>query len=220
MWPFKSKATPISQLTTAYPRDQLIKNSRVLIIDDEEPQLKQDLEQRGFAAAWAKDVDQNLQQQIEAGIFDLIILDFAGVGAAMGPDEGLDILRHVRRVSPAVIVLAYTSKSLDSSKADFYRLTDGVLSKDAGIGESLEKVEDALRKASSPANLWKALLSKLDVKPGSEQEKDLERRVQASNGNIKKKEQLMAWLSTAFDDENTRKAAATMLGKLLALLAS
>ncbi len=220
MWPFNSKTVPISELTTTLPREQLIKNSRTLIIDDEEPQLKQDLEQRGFAVTSAKDIDQNLQQQIEAGIYDLILLDYAGVGAAMGPEEGLAILRHVRRVCPAVIVLAYTSKSLDSSKADFYRLTHGVLSKDAGIGESLEKVEDALRKANSPENLWKALLAKLDVKPGSDQEKELERKVQASNGNPKKKEQLMAWLSTVLKDENTRKAAGTLLGKLFELVVS
>ena len=117
MWFFKSNHTPISEITITCPRDQLIKNSRTLIIDDEEPQLRQDLEGLGFAITWAKDIDQKLQQQIESGIFDLILLDFAGVGASMGPDQGLDILRHVKRVCPAVIVLAYTSKSLDSSKA-------------------------------------------------------------------------------------------------------
>jgi CheY-like chemotaxis protein len=191
-----------------------------LIIDDEEPQLRQDLEGLGFAITWAKDIDQKLQQQIESGIFDLILLDFAGVGASMGPDQGLDILRHVKRVCPAVIVLAYTSKSLDSSKADFYIIADGVLPKDAGIKESLEKVEEALRKAMSPANLWKALLAKLDIRPGSNEEKQLERRVQASNGSAPKKEKLINWLSTSLDDENTRKAAVALVGKLLTLLAS
>jgi DNA-binding response OmpR family regulator len=220
MWPFSlsKEQISISQIAIPYPREQLIKNSRIVIIDDEEPQLKQDLEQRGFAVTYAKDIEMNLQQQIESGIYDLIILDFAGVGTSIGPEEGLSILRHVRRVSPAVIILAYTSKALDSSKADFYRLTDGVLSKDSGIGESQEKVEDALRKAHSPSNLWKALVNKLGITPGSEQEKDLEKRFLASHSNKNKKTQLQAFLENAVTDENAQKAVSSIAAKLLAML--
>ncbi len=219
MWPFfAKKQVSISQMATPIPREQLIKNSRIVIIDDEEPPLKQDLMNRGFAVNWCSDINDSLQQQIESGIYDLIILDFAGVGSTMGSEEGLAILRHVRRVSPGVIVLAYTSKSLDSSKADFYRLTDAVLSKDCGIGESQEKIEEALRKAHSPSNLWKALVAKLDYAAGSEQEKLLEKRFIDAHSNTSKKNQLQTFLQNALQDENSQKAALGIMSKLLAML--
>jgi DNA-binding response OmpR family regulator len=192
-------------MATPIPREQLIKNSRIVIIDDEEPPLKQDLMNRGFAVNWCSDINDSLQQQIESGIYDLIILDFAGVGATMGSEEGLAILRHVRRVSPGVIVLAYTSKSLDSSKADFYRLTDGVLSKDCGIGESQEKIEEAL-------------VAKLDYAAGSDQEKLLEKRFIEAHSNSSKKNQLQTFLQNALQDENSQKAALGIMSKLLAML--
>lgn len=219
MWPFQQPKS-IKSLKTSIPRDELIRSSRMLIIDDEEPTLKRDLESRGFAVTWVADMEQNTQHQIENGLYDLILLDFAGVGQTMGVDEGLAILRHIKRVAPAVIVLSYTSKSLGSSQADFYRLTDGVLPKDTGIAESLEKVEQALRQANSPENLWKALVSKMDITTGSQQEVELQRRMFGSTGNLKKKQQFIDYVSSTLENKDTKKAAATIAGKLLLLAAS
>lgn len=192
----------------------------MLIIDDEEPTLKKDLESRGFAVTWVADMEQNAQQQIENGLYDLVLLDFAGVGHSMGANEGLAILRHIKRVAPAVIVLSYTSKSLSSSQADFYRLTDGVLPKDTGISESLEKVEQALRQANSPENLWKALISKMDIAAGSQHEKQLQERMFGSVISTKKKQQFMEYVTSTLENEDTKKAASNIAGKLLLLVAS
>ncbi|MCM2370626.1 response regulator [Aporhodopirellula aestuarii] len=219
MWSFK-KEKPIDEMQASIPREQLIRNSRTVIIDDEEPDLKQDLEQRGFAVTWSPDMDQNLQRQIEAGLYDLVLLDFGGVGKEMGHEEGLAILRHIKRVCPGVSVLSYTSKSLDATQADFYRLTDGVLSKDTGIAESLEKVEDALRQANSAGSLWKSLLARMDIKPGTEQEVELQKKLWASARNPGKRERFNKYLNSVLDDENTQKAAGVIAGKLLVILAS
>ena len=97
----------------------------------------------------------------------MILLDFGDVGAAFGQDQGLSLLKHIKRVNPAIVVLSYTSKALETRHADFYRQTDGALAKDAGIQESLEKIEDALRKAHSIKNVWTGLLCLCDVTPGS-----------------------------------------------------
>jgi hypothetical protein len=101
-----------------------------------------------------------------------VLLDFGQVGEAVGKEQGLSILRHIKRVNPAIVVLAYTSKALSSEHADFYRLADGTLPKDAGIADSLRRIEDALQKAHSVENLWLGVLALSGVQPGSETDRE------------------------------------------------
>jgi CheY-like chemotaxis protein len=157
----------IDDLALKMPRDELLRRSRLLIVDDEEPAFLQDLRGAGFAVDHVVDIDKTNMNIIEKPFFDLILLDFGRVGKAFGSDEGLSLLRHIKRVNPSAIVIAYTSKALKIEHADFYRLTDGALAKDAGIQESLERLEDGLRKAHSITNVWQTLLTLCDIKPGS-----------------------------------------------------
>ena len=99
------------------------------------------------------------------------MLDFGNVGKSFGADEGLSLLRHIKRVNPAIVVLSYTSRALSTVHADFYRHTDGVLAKDAGIAESLEKIEEGLKKAHSIDNVWLGLITLAGINPGSEEDK-------------------------------------------------
>ena len=137
-------------------RDDLVRLSRILVIDDERPDLVDDLAREGYAVD--HDAAGDDTAKIEKGIYHLVILDYAGVGKRFGKNQGLDILKRMKEVNPAVYVLAYTSKSLSAEQSDFYRLTDGTLSKDAGVQESLEKVEQSLREALDLERLWRAAL--------------------------------------------------------------
>ena len=115
-----------------------------------------------------EDVDQAKQTIFERQIYDLVLLDFGNVGKAFGGDEGLSLLKYIKRVCPSAVVLTYTSKALPTAHADFYRLADGTLSKDAGIGESTEKIEEGLRRAWSVDRMWAGFLDSCNIKPGSE----------------------------------------------------
>src|SRR5438067_2540709 len=128
-------------------RDELRRRSRILVIDDERPELVDDLQKAGFAVDYHPDINKENLSFLDQNIFDLILLDFGNVGTSVGPDQGLTLLRHIKRINPAIVVLAYTSKALGADHADFYRLADGVLAKDAGIAESMEKIEGNLQKA-------------------------------------------------------------------------
>jgi hypothetical protein len=75
-------------------------------------------------------------------------------------------------VNPATFVLAYTSKALGSDHADFYRIADGVLAKDAGIADSMERIEEGLQKAHSLENVWRGLLNLGGIQPGSKKDKE------------------------------------------------
>lgn len=155
------KRAPLESFDQALSRERLIQASRILIIDDDEPLLVSELRVAGFSVDHDKTGEDthNLDQQL----YDLVILDYHGVGKRLGQGQGLELLRHIRRVTPRTRVMAYTSRSLSSTESDFFRLSHSVLPKDLGLGESLSRIEDELRKAFSKAHLFEALISKLTI---------------------------------------------------------
>jgi DNA-binding response OmpR family regulator len=159
----------IDSIHATMPRDELVRRSRILIIDDERPELIDDLQRSHFAVDYEPDIrPENLAEKLDSRLYDLILLDFGQVGEGIGKEQGLSILRHIKRVNPAVVVLAYTSKALGTEYADFYRLADGVLAKDAGVAESMRRIEEALQKSHSVENLWRGVLALSGVQADSE----------------------------------------------------
>lgn len=177
----------LSSFDGALNRERLIQGGRLAVIDDESPLLIEELRKEGFS------VDHNTTgndlQNIENQIYDVIILDYHGVGERLGAAQGLDLLKHIRRVSPRTRVIAYTSRSLNSSESEFFRLSHAVLPKDLGLGDSLALVEAELTKAFAKEHLFEALLAKLNVG-------DTEQKERVKNALIK---------SLARKDENRFK---------------
>jgi DNA-binding response OmpR family regulator len=164
---FGSKS--LSEFDSSLSREQLIQASRIVVIDDEDPLLIRELRDAGFSVD--HDEDGNDAKKLEAQIYDLAIVDFYGVGTRYGNRQGLDLLKHIKRVSPRTRLIAYTSRSLKPEEAEFFRLSHVVLPKDKGLAESLVIVEEELRKSFSKAHLFEALLAKLSVDNTNEQEK-------------------------------------------------
>lgn len=158
----------LDSIKTVMPREELVRRSRILVVDDERPDLIDDLHGSFFSVDYAPDIKaDDLSKKLDARLYDLVLLDFGQVGEAIGKEQGLSILRHIKRVNPAMVVLAYTSKALPTEHADFYRLADGVLPKDAGIADSMKRIEEALQKAHSVQNMWKGVLALAGVASGS-----------------------------------------------------
>ena len=143
------------------PRERLIQTARILMIDDETSLLVEELKSAGFSVD--HDREGNDLRAIDQQLYDLAILDYHGVGGRLGTGQGLDLLRHIRRVSPRTRILAYTSRSLNATESEFFRLSHGVLPKDMGLIDSMAAIEAELQKAMSKEHLLEALLSKLNV---------------------------------------------------------
>jgi CheY-like chemotaxis protein len=157
---FRKKPT-LESFDQTLTRERLIQSARIIVIDDENPLLIQELKDEGFAVDHdreGKDL-RNLENQI----YDLAILDYHGVGQRLGNSQGLDLLRHIKRVSPRTRLISYTSRSLSSAESEFFRLSHAVLPKDLGLGDSLTLIEAELRKAFSKEYLFEALISKLQI---------------------------------------------------------
>ena len=216
MWPFSEKKT-IACISQKLPREELIRRSRILIVDDEAPELLSDLQKAHFAVDHVPDINGSNLDLIDKKLYDLILLDFGGVGSHFGQDEGLSLLRHIKRVNPATVVLSYTSKSLKPLHADFYRLTDGVLSKDAGIADSTEKIEEALRKAHNIVNVWNGLLSVCDIKPGSDEDKTMQDLLVRGLNKKPMMDKLKQSVFATLTSEGARQAGLILLEKAIEL---
>lgn len=143
----------------AVPRERLIQSGRIVLIDDEPSLLVGELKTAGFAVDEDRAGDD--LRRLDQQIYDLAILDYYGVGARLGAAQGLELLKHIRRVSPRTRVMAYTSRSLSASESEFFRLSNSVLPKDLGLVESLALIEAELRKAFAKQHLFDALVAKL-----------------------------------------------------------
>jgi len=207
----------IDELTLKLPREELVRRSRILVVDDEKPDLIEDLVNLGFAVNFLEDITTENASKIESAIYDLILLDFGNVGKTFGDNEGLDLLRHIKRVAPSIVVLTYTSKALGTEHAEFYRQADGTLAKDAGIGDSVKKIEEALERAHSISHVWSSLLKSLNIAQHSPE--DIKLQDMYVRG-LAKKAKLDAWQdkSLAFVKEQLAKESCKLIvAKLIEL---
>src|SRR5690349_10570925 len=89
--------------------EALRKRGRILVIDDEPFDYVQLFRSDGYTIEQWHDVENLLD--IERGSFDVLILDIGGIGQALSADEGLGILKHVRRANPAQLIIACSGKT-------------------------------------------------------------------------------------------------------------
>jgi hypothetical protein len=149
----------LSSFDASITRERLIQSGRLVVVDDEEPLLIEELRRVGFAVD--HDRDGRDLRNYDSQIYDVAIIDYHGVGQHLGPAQGLDLLKHIRRVSPRTRLVAYTSRSLSAGESEFFRLSHAVLPKDLGLGDSLALVEGELRKAFAKDHLFDALVQKI-----------------------------------------------------------
>lgn len=160
MW-LKRKLPELDYYDQSLSRERLIQLGRIAFIDDEEPLLISELRDAGFSVD--HDTEGNEVHKIDQQLFDVAVLDYFGVGRKLGQMQGLDLLKHIKRVSPRTRVIAYTSRSLNAQESEFFRQSDAVLRKDSGLVDSLALIEQELRKSFSKEHLFEALLQKLKI---------------------------------------------------------
>lgn len=163
------KAAALSTFDAALPREELIQRGRIAFIDDEDPLLVEHIKKSQFSVDHDK-TGSDLRNY-DAQLYDVAIVDYYGVGQHLGVGQGLDLLKHIKRVSPRTRLIAYTSRSLNAAESEFFRLSHVVLPKDMGLGDSMTLIEDQLRKALSKEHLFEAIVNKLAIGSPEEREK-------------------------------------------------
>jgi CheY-like chemotaxis protein len=121
MWPYKRVDREASI-------EEMRKNSRILVIDDQELPCQELLKRDGYdIERWAE--VENLTKLTD-GYFDILLLDINGVGLKESPKrQGLGILEHVKRSNPAQQVILYSSRPQSITQREVLLLADEVLDK-------------------------------------------------------------------------------------------
>lgn len=167
MW-FCRKKPRLLDMKDTLPRAEVLRRGRIAILDDEMPEMLKDLRDQGLNIAHLQTTEDAQFQALADGAYDLPLLDYGGIGPRFGQDEGLDVLRYLKRVNPGLRILAFTARTFDASKADFFRLCDGVVKKDAGIRETLEQIESHLSEVLTPSFQLLSLTKALGLTDGEQ----------------------------------------------------
>lgn len=129
------------------PVDEIRKRTRILVVDDSEFYYLPLFQNDGYTIEkWNDVVDL---QKLEAGYYDLLLLDIQGVGSAQSQDQGLGILRHLRKTAPAQIIVAYSNADWSLKYKPFFDLADAVLAKNSDYVDFKRTVDDLLKQKFS-----------------------------------------------------------------------
>jgi DNA-binding response OmpR family regulator len=175
VWPFP-KRQRLTEMSSPLDRVELLRRGRIAILDDESPEMLEDLRKQGLSVDHIPSTEHPNFHRLETAFYDVLLLDYGGIGARFG-DEGIDVLRHLKRVNPSLRIVAFSARTFDASKSDFFRLCDDVVRKDSGIRELLEEIEEHLRAALTPAAAWNATCSVLQIQPDSRTGRRIEKLV-------------------------------------------
>ncbi len=107
--------------------EEIRKRSRLLVVDDGEFFYLALFKKDGYNIEKWDEV--NDLPKLESGYYDIILLDIQDVGKKLSKEQGLGVLRHLKKVCPAQIVVAYSNADFSLKYKDFFDMADKVLAK-------------------------------------------------------------------------------------------
>lgn len=127
--------------------EEIKKRARLLVIDDSEFPYQALFERDGYTIEKWSDVTD--LPKLESGYYDVLLLDLQGVGKQQSAEQGLGILRHLRRSVPAQVIIAYSSADWPLKYQEFFLLADATLSKSSDYVDFKRKADELLQKRFS-----------------------------------------------------------------------
>lgn len=137
-------------LRRSWPRpskDDLVRLSKLLVIDDQEFDYLPLFESEGYTVVKWDDVP-NLQR-LETSEFHVVLLDLKGVGRKFSSAEGAGIIDHIRETNPAQIVIAYSSARHSFAHQHFFDKADYRIPKSEDFAVFKRKVDESLERRFS-----------------------------------------------------------------------
>lgn len=107
--------------------NELKRKTRIVVIDDEDSFPVELFRNEGYSIdKWDSVKDYGL---LEAGNYDIIVLDIKGIALHISEEDGLGVLESLKKSNPAQIIVAFSQHSFDLSKSKFWELADEKLAK-------------------------------------------------------------------------------------------
>jgi DNA-binding response OmpR family regulator len=169
-WLHRKKGS-ITEIRSSLPMTELRKRAKVVVIDDEADSFPtRSLQADGYTIEWWSNIDARGLQRLEAGDFDIVILDIQGIAGPGLSDtgDGQGILRRIKSVNPKQVVVAFSGQSYSLDSTQFWRLADDALRKPVTIIQCKELLDRLIQDHISVAGYWAnitGLLNRAQVTP-------------------------------------------------------
>jgi len=125
------------------PFEEIKKRAKVLVVDDNDFPYGKLFARDGYTFEKWNDIE-NLSK-LESGYYDIILLDIHGVGMNESEEQGLGVLKHLRKTSPSQIIIAYSNADWPLKYQEFFDMADSKLDKRQDYVE-FKRVVDKLLK--------------------------------------------------------------------------
>jgi len=125
------------------PFDEIKKRSKVLVIDDNEFKYLELFKNDGYTIEKWNDIDD--LSKLETGYYDIIFLDIQGVGKAISSEQGLGVLKHIKKENPAQIVIVYSDADYSLKFQDSFKKANDTIQKGSDYVEYKEKMDEYLK---------------------------------------------------------------------------
>ena len=122
--------------------DQIVGRARILVVDDQEFPYEVLFRDAGYNITKWDNI--NSLGDLETGRYDIILLDLQGIGRDLSKDQGLGVLRHIKKTRPSQVVVAYSNSDWGVQYQPFFELADRVLPKSADYVDFKREVDDLL----------------------------------------------------------------------------
>jgi len=125
-----------------------LKKKKILIVDDKNFPYFSQLKRNSYQVEKVKDVDERRMQDIEEGMYAVILLDIKGVGKLVGCcDEGFGLLKYIKEKRPEQCVLVFSDEQWNLECQENFARADKVLPKTAGYLQFKNEIDSLIIKS-------------------------------------------------------------------------
>lgn len=163
----------LNELSIVIPPNEIRKRVKIVVVDDERDSFPTTgLQADGYTVEWWDSLDASRLSRLEAGDFDIIILDIQGIVAQGLSDTGdaLGVLRRIKKVDPYQVVVAFSGKAYDLSSVPFWKLTDDALRKPVTIIQCKELLDRLIQQRVSVNGYWQNIRDILERSGATEKQ--------------------------------------------------
>ncbi len=136
----------------------LKRNTKVLIIDDDDIVVLSSLYKQGYNIEHKKDIDS----LNEIAAYDIVFCDVKGVGKSLsGKYEGAHLVKQIKKEFPDKMVISYSAIGYDSEYEEYLSYADAKVPKGSSIEDWTSIIDEWIEKKANPTVLWENTRTKL-----------------------------------------------------------
>lgn len=129
----------------------LKRNTKILIIDDDDIVVLNSLRKQGYNIEHKKDIES----LNEIAAYDIVFCDVKGVGKELSDKyEGAHLVRQIKKEFPEKMVISYSAIGYASEYEEYLSYADARVPKGSSIEDWTSVIDEWIEKKANPTVLW------------------------------------------------------------------